>query len=121
MELTKRVSHAATVLPTEDIDRSILFYSDKLGFEVTFTWQEPVDYAVLKLGGVSIHLTRTDQSRPTLHTAIYIFVEGINELHEEYTKNGVEFSNPIGNREYGMRDFDVKDPEGNVIGFGENL
>ena len=85
------VSHAATVLLTKDIEGSLNFYRDLLGFEITFTWQNPIDYAVLKLGGVSLHLTKATQSNASLQTAVYIFVGGIDELYKEYENKGVNF------------------------------
>ena len=47
-------SHAATVFPVKNVEQSVAFYSKKLGFTVTFTWEEPMSYAVLKKGSVSI-------------------------------------------------------------------
>ena len=56
--------------------KSLNFYQDKLGFELTFTWNDPIDYAVLKRGGVNIHLTLThDDLKPSqVHRSLYIFV-----------------------------------------------
>lgn len=49
-------SHFASILPVKNVSKSIVFYQDKLGIELTFSWNNPVDYAVVKRGGVGIQL-----------------------------------------------------------------
>ncbi len=116
-------SHFATVLQVRDISTSIQFYRDKLGFEVTFEWNNPVDYAVLKRGTVSIHLahdsTIVGKIRP--YTSIYVFVYDVDAVYNEFVDKKVSIHNPIGDRAYGMRDFDITDPDGFMISFGREL
>lgn len=47
-------SHFACVPPVHDVQKSLNFYHDKLGFEITFKWNDPVDHAVLKGGEVNV-------------------------------------------------------------------
>ncbi len=115
-------SHFATLLPVQDIEKSIKFYQEKLGFEVTFTWKNPVEYAVLKGGDqVAIHLTkREDKLQPSpVHTALYIFVHDVDDLYTDLNQRGVEILTPLGDRDYYMRDFDIKDPDGYILCFGK--
>ena len=119
-DLKKLFSHAATVLPVEDVITSAEFYRDKLGFEITFLWNEPADYAVLKAGeSVSVHLTKGEKSDKGDHTAIYIFVHDVDALYQTYLERGIVIHTPIKDQEYGMRDFDIKDPNGYILGFGK--
>lgn len=121
MESQDNLSHFAAVFPCSDMDQSLKFYHELLGFDITFQWNNPVDYAVLKRGGVSIHLTkRTDGlSSTTHHNILYIFVHEIDSFYDELMQREVPIHNPIGDREYGMRDFDIKDPEGYILTFGK--
>ncbi len=117
-------SHFASILPVSDITSSINFYQEKLGFKVTFTWNNPVDYAVLKRGeNVSIHFTkRHHQTIPTpTNTSLYIFVKDADAVFAEYKSKGVAFQTPISNRDYGMRDFDIKDPDGHILTFRKEV
>ena len=116
----EQFSHFASVLPAKDLALSLDFYIKDLGFHLTFSWGEPVDYAVLKRGAVSIHLTkRQDEQEPSpTHTALYIFVHDVDVVYEELLARNTVIINPIGDRDYGMRDFDVQDPEGHVITIG---
>ena len=114
------ISHGATVLPVSDLPTSLAYYTEKLGFEVTFKWQEPATYAVLKAGDMSIHLSQVDPGdEEKIHpTHIYIFVFDVHKLYVHYLKQGVEVVVPLESQEYGMLDFDVKDPDGHILAFG---
>ena len=114
------ISHAATVLPVRDLQTSLDYYTEKLGFDVNFLWEEPPTYAVLKLNEVSIHLSQVDKgSEDKIGTThIYIFVYDIHKLYVHYLKQGVDVVMPLETQEYGMMDFDVKDPDGHILAFG---
>jgi uncharacterized glyoxalase superfamily protein PhnB len=49
---------------------------------------------------------------------IYVQVNGIDAYFAELQGRRVEATEP-GDRDYGMRDFEVVDPDGNRIAFGE--
>ena len=116
--------HFAITLAVRDISAAIAFYRDQLGFSLEFEWNDPVDYAVLRRGeNVNIHLSkRQDDLRPSeIHTAMYVFVQEVDELYQEFLQKGVTIKAPVGDREYGMRDFDVVDPEGHILTFGMGI
>lgn len=114
-------SHAATVLPVQDVQQSIQFYTEKLSFELTFSWGTPITYAVLKKGGVSVHLSeRADGQRPSAaHCAMYIFVYDLEQIYQHCRENGVPVKNAPAERDYHMSDFDIEDPDGHIITFGK--
>jgi catechol 2,3-dioxygenase-like lactoylglutathione lyase family enzyme len=56
-------SHAATVLTVANVEQSLDYYENKLGFTCYFKWNDPLDYAVLKRGKISNHLTNRDDCR----------------------------------------------------------
>lgn len=115
-------SHSAAILPVSDLSQSIDFYINKLGFEKTFEWGEPMYYAVVKRGGVGIHLTkRSDGARPSkYHRALYIFVNDINAVYKQCKNEQVRIVNDMEARDYKMKDFDIEDPDGFIITFGES-
>ncbi|MEM9324492.1 MAG: VOC family protein [Bacteroidota bacterium] len=114
-------AHAATVLPVKDVAACMAFYHQKLGFDVSFQWGDPVDYVVLKAGDISLHLSKREdgQSPSKSHVALLIFVTDIDTLYDRMVTNGVRIVSEIGNRDYQMRDFDIADPEGHIISFGQ--
>ena len=120
MTSTSNFSHAATVFPVSNMEESITFYTQKLGFKLDFQWGTPVSYVVLNRGGVSIHLTQKEDAfqASTNHCALYIFVHDIDTLYKEYQEHNVNIKSELGDRDYKMRDFDIITPEGYIITFG---
>ena len=113
-------SHSATILRISDMDRSMSFYIDRLGFNPTFTWKEPVEYAVLKRGDISIHLSLSDGPFVVPDgVLLYIFVYDIESVYKECLDKQVPITSPLETRDYMMRDFDIKDPDGYLICFGQ--
>ena len=117
------LSHAATILPVSDVAASIVFYVNKLGFDLTFTWQEPPAYAVVKNGEIGIHLSlKSDNYQVSQeHVHIAIFAHDVDAVYEQCKKNGVNIHAEIGDRDYGMRDFDITDPDGHIIGISQEI
>ncbi|SDR92470.1 glyoxalase superfamily protein [Gramella sp. MAR_2010_147] len=121
MSNSDNFSHSAAIFPVGNLELSLDFYTKKLGFEKTFEWGEPVYYAVVKRGGVGIHLTkRSDGGRPSrYHRALYIFVNDIDKLNKDCKNKNVRIVNDLEQRDYKMRDFDIEDPDGFIITFGK--
>jgi len=94
----------------------------KLGFEVVFERGEPLTYLGIKRDSVEIHLN-SEQNAP--HEAgkstISIFTDEVDHLYENCIRKGVEVTVEPGNRDYGLRDFGIKDVDGNVINFGSEV
>lgn len=121
--MNKQFSHAATVFHVKDPQSSARYYRDNLGFEITFEWGDPVDYVVTnREERVSIHFSRLadDDTRP-FQASMYIFVHDVDALYEEFRDKSVAIHNVIGTRDYGMRDFDIRDPDGNMLCFGTGV
>lgn len=116
-------SHAASILPVKNIEESIRFYTEKLDFKLNFTWNDPIDYAVLKRGEVNIHLSkRKDNPDPdSMYSSIYIFVHDAEMVYNELKNKEVSILSPLSETDYGMKEFDIKDTEGYVLSFGEGV
>ena len=116
----KNISHAATVITVRDPERTAVYYQEKLRFDITFQWEDPPSYVVLKKEDVvSIHLTKGDPSNYA--SSIYIFCHDVDAIYEEMVESGATITNSIGDREYHMRDFDVEDNNGFRLTFGTSL
>lgn len=114
-----RVTGAAAILPTRDVERSLAFFEERLGFEVAFRWGDPLYYAGVCRGALTIHLNgNSPAARPPGSAAVSVFVEDADEIHREFVARAVMISVAIDDRPYGMRDFAVEDPDGNTLNFG---
>jgi catechol 2,3-dioxygenase-like lactoylglutathione lyase family enzyme len=110
---------SATVFVVSDIARSLAYYRDALGFDLTFEYGAPTYYVCLCRDDVALHLIASDSTRRLPgNGAICVFVRDVDEVHAELAKRGADILKPPENYDYGMRDFDVVDLDGNQLTFG---
>lgn len=109
--------HPELVVP--DILAAVDFYTTRLGFSLGFTWGEPVGFAGVNLGEVQIFLSPgTSEPRGA---ALNFVVSNADTLYEYQRANGVEVVEPIADREYGLRDYTVRDLNGYWLAFGHYI
>ena len=83
---------------------------------------DPASYACLCRDEVALHLAASKLAkRPTGQSALSIFVDDVDALHAELAARGAWIIVLPADRAYGMRDFNVLDPDGNVLVFGMSL
>jgi len=104
-------------MPVGDVEAALAFYLDKMGFTLGWKWGTPLTHANVCRDSISLDLIATPAARRGTAMA-YVGVAAIDAYYKELTARGVGASE-IGNRDYGMRDFEVVDPDGNRLAFGE--
>jgi catechol 2,3-dioxygenase-like lactoylglutathione lyase family enzyme len=110
---------AATVFVVSDIAKSIDYYRDALGFDVTFRYGEPVFYACLCRDEVALHLLAADKTKQLPgHGGLCVFVKNVDAVHAELVERGAKVIKAPQDYAYGMRDFDLVDLDGNRITYG---
>jgi len=110
---------AATVFVVNNIARSVAYYRDALGFDVTFQYGEPPFYACLCRDEVALHLLAASKTeRLPGDGGICIFVKDVDAVHAELIERGAKVIKPPQNYDYGMRDFDLVDLDGNHLTYG---
>lgn len=113
--------HLMPQLPVTDLDRSIAYYQEALGFRLAWRTADG-GLAALASGEVEMLLLIlwTGDSLPPAQSA-YVYVEDPDTLCAEYQQAGADVIDPVASRPYGMRDFVVRDPDGHrfTVGCGE--
>jgi catechol 2,3-dioxygenase-like lactoylglutathione lyase family enzyme len=104
-------------LPVSDMGVALSFYCDKLGFQIGWRWGNPVTHVNVCRDSVSLDLMLTPAGRRGPAMA-YIQLAGVDAYFAELKEREVDVGEPE-NRPYGMRDFEVVDPNGNRLAFGE--
>jgi len=106
-------------LAVSNILAAINFYTKKLGFTLGFTWGEPPTFAGVNLGRVQMFLQKgTPEPKGC---SVYFLVGDADQLYEFHRVNRVEIAQEIGDREYGIRDYVVRDLNGYHLSFGHHL
>jgi lactoylglutathione lyase len=117
-------------LIVSNVERTVAFYRDTLGFEVNTTVPEqpPYVFALMKHGGVQIFLNAPEpaaaeypafKDRPIGGTlTLFIEVEGVRQVHASLAGR-VTIVMPLEKKWYGLTEFACVDPDGYVITFAE--
>jgi catechol 2,3-dioxygenase-like lactoylglutathione lyase family enzyme len=110
---------AATVFVVSDVAKSLAYCRDVLGFTMTFQYGDPAFYACLCRDEVGLHLIAANRTkRLPGNGAVCVFVRDVDAVHAELAERGANIVKPPQNYDYGMRDFDVLDLDGNQLIFG---
>ncbi len=115
-----KIHGSATTFQVSDVRASLKFYTDILGFSERFQFG---DYAGVEYGDVQIHLSgpKATNKRLVGQGGIYIFCDDVDSYYKEITSKGVSVQVPPKDYEYGMRDFVIEDPDGNLLGVGQEI
>ena len=117
-----RLEVAAPVFPVTDVKRALRYYTGALAFDVGFEWadapDEAVNYVILHNGNCELHVSHSGTARPTV---AYFFVDGVAAYHAAVAARGANITCPIEDHPWDMREFEVTDPDGNRLIFGEHL
>ena len=119
------------VMPTLDVGdlQSAIGFYERLGFVSTWKYPESENlqtdhtHAGMKFGdAVSLMFAQYDSaSGPLQRQNLYFFVQNVNELYNHLKQVYDGNLEEIGNHEYGMRDFSIRDPWGHELTFGQSL
>ena len=108
-------------LAVSDVTAAVEFYTTKLGFQLAFTWGgDPPTFAGVNLGHVQIFLEKGTPS-PQDGCSAYFRLDDADTLYDFHRAQGVTIAEPIGDREYGIRDYAVRDLYGYYLCFGHDL
>ncbi|GAA0312439.1 hypothetical protein GCM10009087_23220 [Sphingomonas oligophenolica] len=118
------VGGAVPIFFVSDVAAAAAFYRDKLGFAVDFLHGKPPFYGAVSRGGARLHLRFVGKpnfaalaaTEPSLILAT-IAVSNVKALFEEYQGRDVAFPQHITKQAWGGTDFQVRDPDGNVLSF----
>ena len=111
------------ILPAHDLGRTRAFY-ESLGFKAGF---DDDRYEILRRGHLVVHLeSRGDLAPATNQTSCYWRVTDADALYREFAllklpPSGVPCLTAPCDEPWGMREFTLKDPAGNLIRVGHEL
>ena len=107
-------------LRTTDLDRSIRFYTGRVGLELEFRHAD--FYAGIRSAGGSFHLKLVDSQDPSIafvneggHLHLYLGVADVDAFGERLRASGVELIQSPCNTDWGTRELVFHDDQGHTI------
>ena len=111
------------LLQVADVRRSVAFY-ERLGFFCGGPWTHDGEatFAIVQRGEVTLGLQRLAgaDSTSNTHWAAYLYTDDAQALHAEFAAAGLEPSELRRNTDYACDDFEIRDPDGHLIAFGQD-
>ena len=116
---------AVPIMPAKDLDATLAFY-ERLGFENVGAAPAEWNYLIIRRGGVQLHFYGDPDVDPlTTSSSCYVYTEDADALHDTWNAIGVAVDPNTGSRlqepvdtDYGMREFALVDPNGNLVRVG---
>lgn len=106
------------VFPVSDVPAALMFYCERLGFDLGWTSGDPPTHANVRRGRVSLSLALDASSAGSGNA--YVELIGVDAYFAELQDRGLALGE-LADRPYGMRDFSVTDTSGNRLVFGESI
>ena len=126
-----QIKRLTPMLNVSDIERSLKFYQKLVGFELVSP-RRAVDqwrWAWIRSGTAELMLsesggpaTRADQMDPAQHDGwpaiYYLYPDNVADLHAAVKRQAFQVSD-LRVTFYGMKEFEVRDPDGHILWFGQ--
>jgi catechol 2,3-dioxygenase-like lactoylglutathione lyase family enzyme len=133
-------SRLTPILITDDMDATIAFYRDILGFRVTaqIPDENPTWCFLLRDDAAIMFTTPEEHDHEHSHDdddghdhehehsgadglwTMYVYSEGVETLWDEF-KDDPKVEYPLYDTHYGMREFGMRDRDGNMLSFGKDV
>lgn len=120
------------ILPCRSIDEQLDFYR-ALGFEVTYRQKVPNAFAAIQRGAIELQFFTLKGYEPAdSYSTCYVLVSDVDALYADFRaglkvalgripSRGIPRIGRIGDMSYGVRQFLLTDPGGNIIRIGQPL
>lgn len=123
----------APILTVTDMERSIAFYQDQLGFDVPMILRDPqgkAQHAILNRGNAMLMIgpEMASAEKPALSTTpkgfgveLYVNLTEIDNYYEQVRSKGVTIREELKDQFWGDRTFSLDDPDGYHLTFAKNI
>ena len=118
-----KIKGLSPLLLVADLERSLAFYSERLGFAIDFRYED--FYAGMVKGSCTIHLKcgkpdpgERERRKKNEDLDLVFSVSAIEELYDAMKGGPVPIVQPLREMPYG-KEFYISDPDGYIISFIE--
>ena len=127
--IVPRNTGVAAFFLVADVVRAAEYYRDKLGFQIVgYFFEDPPVFGMVGRNDQIIMLDRMTAGRGGSNrgykdTALdaYLWTDAVDALYAEFQQNGADIVSAPQLRSYGMKELEVRDLDGYVICFGQDM
>jgi len=124
------IGAVAPLFIVRNVPATLVFYRDRLGFDIMFQGPEPDDifFGMVQRGKAMIMFKaigvepmpnrRRDIGQGIARWDAYFYVPDPDALSAEFSSRGVEFFHPLHDNSDNLRGFEIEDVDGYVLYFG---
>jgi lactoylglutathione lyase len=119
-----RFSGSFAILEVSDVERSLRFYTEELGFQITFSFPDegPPVFASLELeDGSKLAIGGPKDPVETGSTALWLYTDDVDAAFGALREAGVEVVAEPEDQPWGERVASLKDPDGYTIHLGSSV
>lgn len=113
----RQLRHILPELPLADVPAGVAHYRDVLGFRINYA---EGNLGVMDRDDITLLLIGKSEQHKGIGSC-YVYVRNADALHAELKAKGANVRGTPVSHPWGLRDFQVLDPEGNRITFGETF
>jgi predicted enzyme related to lactoylglutathione lyase len=108
---------------------TVSFYKDVLGFKCEYSAGNPLEFAICSRDGFAVMLRKVEAPELIVPNEkqggtweAFFWVDDADSLCSELKANGAYvIYGPLIQESYGMREFAIRDCDGHILGFGQQI
>ena len=127
-DVPPQLVRAAPYFLVADLNGTSTHYEHVLGFTREYTGGDPPEFVIVSRDGHALMLKRASAGGAIVPNEkqggtwdVFFWVRGLRALHAELQRNGADIVYGPVVQPYGVEEFATRDPEGYVLGFGEQV
>lgn len=114
-----KITGLTPILYASDFGRTMEYFTEKLGFRKLWDWGTPPTFGAVGRDEMELFICLGGQGAPG--TWLSVFVDDVDELHEEIVARGAVVARGPADEPWGMREMWVECPDGHVVRFGHGI
>jgi len=111
--------HSVPIFFSSDVRKSVDYYTQVLGFDTKWEWDDPPTFGGVSKNGVEIFFCKDGQGQPG--TWMAIMVDDVDQYHNLIKSKGAEILSQPEDKEWHLREMLVRDPDNHILRFGQHV
>ena len=101
-------------LPVRDVPAAQEWYRDTLGLAINWIWED--NFGSVGMDLVELFLYKADERNSVICS---VFVDDVDSVYERARERDGEITSELELKPWNVREFSIRDPDGNVLRIGE--